>query len=126
MVLDEILPRRNSGGELLFTTRTATIAESCIMFDKSLTIALQSPGIDDAIAMLAIEAELGEANTKKASYADLERLVRSMRNLPLAIDQAASYLKGYGSTKELLDLYNSEEIMEVIGKHDAGSEVIVD
>jgi len=104
MVLDEILPRRNSGGGLLFTTRTATIAESCIMPGKSLTVALQPPGIDDAVAMLAAGAELGGANTEKASYASLERLVRSVGNLPLAIDQAASYFKSYESSmKELLD-----------------------
>jgi len=125
MILDEILPRRNSGGRLLFTTRTATIAESCAIPGKTLTIALQPPRIDDAVAMLAAGADMDGVSREEASYADLERLVRSVGNLPLAIDQAASYLKGYGSTKELLDLYNSEEIMEVIGKHDAGSEVIV-
>ncbi|KAL9035768.1 MAG: hypothetical protein Q9180_004677 [Flavoplaca navasiana] len=65
--------------------------------------------------MLAAGAEIGAEGTEDASSADLERLVRSVGHLPLAIDQAASYLKGYeSSTKELLDLYQSEEIMEVL------------
>ncbi|KAL8785151.1 MAG: hypothetical protein Q9195_008755 [Heterodermia aff. obscurata] len=115
MMFDRILPRRNDRNRLLFTTRTATITKSCTISSKSLTIALQPPGIDDAIAMFATEAGIGEENMRGASGADLERIVRSMDNLPLAIDQAASYMKGYGSsTKELLDLYQSEEAIEVL------------
>lgn len=119
MILADILPRRNNDGRLLFTTRTATIADSCTIPDQSLTIALQPPGNDDAVAMLVAGAEIGRGSTDEASNADLERMVRSVGNLPLAIDQAASYIKGYASnTKEFLALYNSEEIMEVIEKHD--------
>lgn len=117
-MFDRILSRRNGRGRLLFTTRTVIIAESCTIPGKSLTIALQPPGIDDAVAMFAAGAEMGEENTREASGADLERLVRSVGNLPLAIDQAASYMKGYGSsTVELLDLYQNEEVIEVIGNH---------
>ncbi|KAL8735363.1 MAG: hypothetical protein Q9166_000908 [cf. Caloplaca sp. 2 TL-2023] len=109
IILDEILPRRYSGGRLLFTTRTASIAELCAISSKSLTIALQPLGLYDAVTMLAAGAEIAREST------DLEPLVRSVGHLPLAIDQAASYLKGYeSSTKELLDLYQSEEIIEVL------------
>ncbi|KAL8876041.1 MAG: hypothetical protein Q9192_008939, partial [Flavoplaca navasiana] len=115
MILDEILPRRNSGGRLLFTTRTASIAESCTTSSKSLTIALQPPGLHDAVNMLAAGAGRYGEDAEDARYANLECLVRSVGHLPLAIDQAASYLKESGSsTKELLDLYQSEEIMEVL------------
>lgn len=125
MILDEILPRQNSGGRLLFTTRTASIAESCTISSKLLTIALQPPGFYDAVTMLAAGAEMGGEGIEEASYADLERLVRSVGHLPLAIDQAASYLKGYeSSTKELLDLYQSEEILEVIERQSKDSGVI--
>lgn len=124
MILDEILPRRNSEGKLLFITWTATIAESCTIPSKSLVLALQPPEIDDAIAMLAAEAEMNEESTEKASNADLERLVKSMGNLPLTIDQAASYIKSYeSSTKKLLNLYKSEEIIEMIEKHGKDSRV---
>jgi len=125
MMLADILPRRNSEGRLLFTTRTATIAGLCSIPDQSLTIALQPPGIDDSVAMLTVGAEMGAGSTEEASNADIECLVRSVGNLPLAIDQAASYIKGYASsTKELLDLYKSEEIMEVIEKHGIDSGTI--
>ena len=125
MILDDILPRRNSGGRLLFTTRTASIADSCTIPCKSFVLALQPPGTNDAVTMLAAGAEMGGESTAEASYADFERLVRSVGNLPLAIDQAASYIKGYGSsTKELLDLYQSEEIMEVMETHDKDSREI--
>ena len=119
MMLDGILPRRNSGGRLLFTMRTASIAESCAIPSKTLKINIKPPGTDDAVAMLAAGAEIGGAIRKEACYPDFERLVRSVGDLPLAIDQAASYIKGYGSSmKELLDLYKSEEVVEVIRKHD--------
>ena len=115
MLFDDILPRRNGRGSLLCTTRTAEVAELCTISGQSLMIALQPPGIDDAVAMLAAGADIGEASREKASYADLKRLVRSVGNLPLAIDQAASYIKGYGSNmKEMLDLYKSDEVVEVI------------
>lgn len=117
-MVDRILSRRNGRGRLLFTTRTATVAESCIIQGKSLTIALQPPGIDDAVAMFAVGAEIDGENTRGASGANLARLVQSVGNLPLAIDQAASYMKGYGSsTVELLDLYQSGEVIEVIGDY---------
>lgn len=65
-------------------------------------LALQSSEISDAVTMLAAGAEMSGESTAEASYADLERLVRSVGNLPLAIDKAASYIKGYESTtKEL-------------------------
>ncbi len=118
MMFDRILPQRNGRGRLLFTTRTANIAESCIIQGKSLTIALQPPRIDDAITMFAAETEIDGEITRGASDANLARLVQSVRNLPLAIDQAALYMRGYGSsTVELLDLYQSGEIIEVIGNY---------
>ena len=115
MMFDRILPRRNGRGRLLFTTRTATIAESCIIQGKSLTIALQPPGIDDEVAMFAAGAEIDGENTRGASGADLERLVQSVGNLPLAIDQAASYMKDYGSST--VELLESGEVIEVIGNY---------
>ena len=88
---------------------------------------LQSSKINDAITMFAIEIEMSEKSTTKINYADFERLVRSMRNLSLTIDQIASYIKNYeNSTKKLLDLYQSEKIMKMIEKHDKNSREIVD
>ena len=102
----------------MFTTRTAAVEELCTIPDQSFMIALQPPEIDDAVAMLVVEVDVDGVSREEASYADLEHLVRSVGNLPLAIDQAASYIKDYGSSmKELLDLYNSEEVVKIIRKH---------
>lgn len=54
---------------------------------------------------------------EEAGRADMERLVRCVGNLPLAIDQAASYIRDTGSSpEEILGIYKSEEVMEVNGK----------
>lgn len=125
LILGEILPRRNSHGRLLLTTRTATIAESCMIPETSRMIALQPPGTKDAVAMLAAGAGRDGKSIGEADYEDLERLVRGVANLPLAIDQAGSYLKGHdNNTKNLLDLYNSEEAMEVIGNYVGGLDAV--
>ena len=127
MILNDILSRRNGRGRLLFITRIAAVAELCMIRDHSLMLALQSSEIGDVVAMLAVRTDIDEASREKASYADLERLVRSVRNLSLTIDQAASYIKSYESSmKELLDLYESEEVVNVIRKHDKDCEVNVD
>ncbi len=127
MILDEILSQRNSEDRLLFITQIITIAKSCTILSKSLVLALQSSEIDDAIAMLAIETEMSEESTEKASNADLEHLVKSMKNLSLMIDQAASYIKNYeSSTKKLLNLYKSKEIIKMIEKHDKDLKVKID
>jgi predicted methyltransferase len=52
-------------------------------------VALQSPGIEDAVAMLAAGAKLGGESTVKANYADSERLVRSVEICRWRSDQAA-------------------------------------
>ena len=90
-------------------------------------IALQSSKIDDAMTMLVVEIDIDEASREKVSYANLERLVRLVRNLSLTIDQAASYIKNHESSmKKLLDLYKSEKVMNVIKKHNKNCKVSVD
>ena len=96
------------------TTRIATTAERYTASGGSLQLALQPPGIDDAMTMLSAGAKLEQEGRKEANCVDLKRLVRSVGSLPLAIDQAASYMRDTGSSpQELLDVYESEEVMEV-------------
>ena len=68
------------------------------------------------VAMLLAGAEEERENTEEASYGDAERLVKFVGNLPLAIDHAASYIRDFRrSAKEMLDIYKSEDVMEVRG-----------
>ena len=75
MILDQVLPQRNSGGRLPYIVRTASIAESCTVPCKSLILPLQPSGINDAFTILAAGAEMVGGITEEASYADLECLV---------------------------------------------------
>ncbi|KAI4123451.1 MAG: hypothetical protein LQ338_005248 [Usnochroma carphineum] len=107
MLLRDILPRRNSRGKLLMTTKTATVAEVLTGPGESFQLALQPLRVGDAVALLWKGAKM-----ERKSGEDAKRLVRSIGNLPLAIDQAASYMRFSGSNpKEMLD-----QVTEVIGE----------
>jgi len=114
VMLRDILPRRNSEGRLLFTTRTKKIADVFTGPGNLSQLALQPPGMGDAVAMLSAGAGIERESGGEASYADAEQVVRSVGNLPLAIDQAASYMRETGSSpQEVLNVYESEEVIEV-------------
>ena len=114
VMLRDMLPRRNSGGRLLFTTRTTKIADVFTAPGELSQLALKPPGIGDAIAMLSAGAGMERGGVEEASYADAEKVVRSVGNLPLAIDQAASYMRDTGSSaNEILDIYKSKDAVEV-------------
>ncbi len=96
------------------TTRTATIADVLTASGASSQLALQPPRISDAVAMLLAGAKLEREGREEASHADAKRLVQSVGNLPLAIDQAASYMRETGnSPQEALDVYKNDEVLEV-------------
>ena len=117
MTLRDVLPRRNSKGRLLFTTRTATMAELITTPGESSKVALQPLRMNDAVAMLSIGAKMDRGSREEAGRVDMERLVRCVGCLPLAIDQAASYIRETGSSpEEILGIYKSGEVMEVNGK----------
>ena len=126
VILHNILPRKSYGGRLLITTRVATIADIFTASGASSQLALQPPGIGDAIAMLSAGAKLERGGREEASYIDAKRLVQSVGSLPLAIDQAASYMRETGSSaQEVLDVYKSDEVTEVSGEVGKYSGVIV-
>lgn len=114
--LYDFLPRYNHGGRILMTTRIATVAERFTTSAGSSQLALQSPRIDDAIAILSAGAKREQEDIKDINRPDAERLVRLVGNLPVAIDQAASYIRVSGSSaQEVLDIYKSNNASEVSG-----------
>ena len=113
-MLRNMLPRRNNMGKLLLTTRTAKIAEVFATSGRLSQLALQPPGIQDAVAMLSARAVSEGHGTRDVSDADAEQVVCSVGALPLAIDQAASYLRDTGSSaKEILEIYKTEDKFRV-------------
>ena len=126
-MLHDVLLRAGCRGRLLMTTRTATIADAFTASTASSQLALQPPVISDAVAMLSNGAKLGRGGMEEVSHADAERLVRSVGNLPLAIDQAASYLRETGSSPQnVLDLHTSDEVPEVSEEDGKHSGVVAD
>ncbi|KAL9104796.1 MAG: hypothetical protein Q9163_000294 [Psora crenata] len=115
IMLRDILPRRACGGRLLMTTRIATVADIFAAPGASSQLALQPPRISEAAEMLFASANLERQGREEASYADAVRLVQSVGNLPLAIDQAASYMRETGSSpRDVLDVYKSDEVPEML------------
>ena len=116
-MLRDFLPRENCKGRLLITTRIATVAGRFTDSGGSSQLALRPPGLGDAVAMLSAGAQLEQKNEKQESYTEIERLVQAVGNLPLAIDQAASFIRVSGSSaQKVLDEYNSEDVSEVSGE----------
>ena len=114
----DMLPQRNKRGRLLFTTRTAKIAEMVTAPRELSQLALQPPGIGDGVAMLSVGAGMKRGDRGAASYTDAEQIAQSVRNLPLAFDQAASYIRDTGSSaNKIYDMYKSEEEVEVRKDH---------
>lgn len=116
VTLRDLLPRRNRGGKLLMTTRTQKIADVLVPVTLGATsqIALQTPGIHEAMAMLSAGTDMQQENVDEKSFMEAEQLIRAVGSLPLAIDQAASYLRDTGSgIDEILSILESEEAVEV-------------
>lgn len=113
-MLRDFVPRKNHQGRLLVTTRSAGMAERLTTAGTLHQLALQPPGIDHARAMLVAGARLEREDQQGSNHQSIEHLVRSVGNLPLAIDQAASYIRQTGSSPEdVLDLCRREEASEV-------------
>ena len=113
-ILRDVLPRKEGEGRLLMTTRMATIADMFTASGVPSQLALQVPGVGDAVAMLSAGAGADGKGRTEGSHTDAERLVQTVGNLPLAIDQAASYMRETGSSpREMLDIYHSDDALEV-------------
>ena len=70
--------------------------------------------MDDAVTLLVVGAKKKREYQEETNRPEAERLVRSVGNLPLAIDQAASYIRETGSGLwEVLNVYESDEVSQV-------------
>lgn len=111
-----MLPRSNSGGKILLTTRTTQVAQSLATAynERHPCIAIYTPGNNDAVRMFLSAARIEREGLDAKELQKARDVMKAIRCLPLAVDQATSFAKEsrlrIGGT---LDVYKSEQIKEV-------------
>jgi NB-ARC domain len=111
--LREHLPHQNKRGNILFTTRTESLADALASSagQQHEVLELRSPGIQDAAKLLLRYVKGGADGAVVSKAKDVARCVGC---LPLAVAQAGSFMKETGtSLDKMLNLYKSEHKMEV-------------
>jgi hypothetical protein len=114
--LKEQLPRENSMGNILLTTRSAAVAQAVasVAGQQHKIYELLAPDLKDAADLLLKEAEIGTRNRATASPGKAEDLAKCLGCLPLALSQAASFAKQTDKNLgDVLDLYQSTHRYEV-------------
>jgi len=108
-----LLPRANSAGHILFTTRTEDLAEALVSAAGHWhsCMELRTPPLPDAVRMLLYSAGFDE---ESSDFAKAQEVVNSVGRLPVAVDQAASFMKQtHKNLDDLLSLYAGEHKSEV-------------
>ncbi|KAF7977303.1 hypothetical protein HWV62_4281 [Athelia sp. TMB] len=112
--LRQHLPRKNSLGAILFTTRTHAVASALVQAEQSQVLELKAPELGDAIEIFLKEIDAGRERDS-TDYSDIQAVVKSFGCLPLAISHAASMAKQlHLDAKALLQLNQSADRFELI------------
>jgi hypothetical protein len=109
-------PRRNSRGNFLFSTRTVVVAKALLDMARSphSILQLQALNIRDTTSLLFNDAGVDSTIITPSLLGLAEELVQSVGRLPLAVVQAASFMKETDvSLGDMLKLYKSKDKMEV-------------
>jgi NB-ARC domain len=109
-------PRRNSRGNVLFSTRTVVVAKALLDMARFPHSILQLHALDvrDATSLLFNDAGIDSAFITPSLLSLAGELVQSVGRLPLAVVQAASFMKETDiSLDDMLKLYKSKDKMEV-------------
>jgi hypothetical protein len=115
--LREHLPHQNKRGNILFTTRTESLANTLASSagQQHQVLELRSPNVQDAAKLLLRHVQ-GDANEALVSKA--QDVASCVGCLPLAVAQAGSFMKETGtSLDKMLNLYKSKHKMEVCYVH---------
>jgi hypothetical protein len=107
------LPRRNARGHILFTTRTADVADTLVNISgrQDSTLKLRTMERRDTAHLLLEDAGIA---VTPALLDHAGELVECVGRLPLAVVQAASFMKQTGTAMdEMLELYRSDQKIEV-------------
>ncbi|KZP26480.1 TPR-like protein [Athelia psychrophila] len=112
--LREHLPRQNAGGTILITTRTRNIAEAVANAagQKHIIFELKALSKAESVSLLLKKAGIDGA---PIDLAGAEELVSRMGCLPLAVQQAGSYMKrsGLKNTNQLQEMYYQRGLSEI-------------
>jgi hypothetical protein len=114
--LRQHLPRKNSTGNILLTTRTRAVAEAIITVagQQHPIFELRPPDLRDAAKQLLKEAGINASIIAPNSTNGAEALVNCVGRLPLAISHAASFAKHFHKNlDDVLGLYQSRDRREV-------------
>jgi hypothetical protein len=110
-----ILPRTHPGGAILFTSRNENVAPNLLtpQYQEFNTLDLPPFSESEAEKLLFRVAGPLDEQQNDASRSDAKELVNIVGRLPLAIDQAAAFMKLGYSVEDLLKLYQGEERLKV-------------
>jgi hypothetical protein len=110
------LPRQNRQGNILFTTRTADVASalSYAAGQQHQVLELGLPDVQDAVKLLLTEIGIDATSASWVTKSKASEVVKCVGCLPLAISQAASFMKQcHKELDYMLLLLQSEQKMEV-------------
>ncbi|KZP26519.1 TPR-like protein [Athelia psychrophila] len=114
--LREHLPGQNAGGNILITTRTCNIAESVANVAGQEHIIFKLEALSKAQSVNLLLRKAGIQTTAAADLENAEKLVSRIGCLPLAVEQAGSYMKrsGFKNADRMQRMYGGRGLKEVI------------
>ncbi|KZP11619.1 TPR-like protein [Athelia psychrophila] len=114
--LREHLPRQNTRGTILITTRTLNIAESVANVAGQEHLIFELKALSKAQSVSLLLKKAGIQTNAPEDLASAEKLVSRIGCLPLAVEQAGSYMKrsGLKNTRQLQRMYDESGLKEVI------------
>jgi hypothetical protein len=106
----EHLPRRNQRGNIIFTTRPTAVASAlaCVAGQQHEVLELGLPDLREAATLLLAESNI---NATSVTISKAENVVKRVGRLPLAISQAASFMKeSRKNLDEILLVFEGQQI----------------
>jgi hypothetical protein len=113
--LKDNVPKRNMNGNVVITTRAQDAANQLVAVSgiKYAVMDLKQPSSEDAIELLWKSSDMSVVDTSNS--VTVRGILDSVGCLPLAVDQAASYMKQSGCrAQEPLRMCRSEQMGEVM------------
>jgi hypothetical protein len=111
--LRQNLPHKNQKGNILFTTRTVTVATALARAagQQHEVIELGLPDVEDAAYLFLTESGIDVTSTTALVMSRAEKVVRRVGCLPLAVSHTSSFMKeSHQTLDDIIHLLDSEQI----------------